>query len=57
MEKIDRWMNEHGFVKGKLSNGLEGYSNGKYELSDVKPQNVLIDTNGTLRFIDLDIIT
>jgi len=55
MEQVDEWMAANGFEKGTLSNGLQGYSNGKYELSDVKPQNVLVDTNGDLRFIDLDI--
>lgn len=38
-----------------INNGLNGYTNGRYELTDAKPQNVLKDENGKLHFIDLDI--
>ena len=55
VEQIDAHLAKIGFKKGTLSNGLQGYSNGMYELSDAKSANVLIDTNGDLRFIDLDI--
>ncbi len=46
---------DNGFKPKKLSNGVNGFSNGKYEISDVKPENVLKDKNGTLYFIDTEI--
>jgi len=49
------WLRDNGFKPTKLSNGVEGFSNGKYEISDVKPENVLKDKFGTLYFIDTDI--
>jgi hypothetical protein len=49
------WLRDNGFKPKKLSNGVEGFSNGKYEISDVKPENVLKDKNGTLYFIDTEI--
>lgn len=58
-EKIDSELEKMGFVKTVLgegiNNGLNGYKNGIYELTDAKPQNVLQDENGKLHFIDLDI--
>jgi hypothetical protein len=58
-EKIDSELDKMGFKKSILgegiNNGLNGYSNGIYELTDAKPQNVLEDENGKLHFIDLDI--
>ncbi len=54
-QRIDEYLQEIGFEKTELSNGLQGYTNSRYELSDAKPANVLVDENGDLRFIDLDI--
>lgn len=48
-----------GFTKTVLgegiNHGLNGYTNGIYELTDAKPQNVLKDEKYKLHFIDLDI--
>lgn len=58
-EKIDSELDKMGFKKSILgegiNNGFNGYTNGIYELTDAKPQNVLEDENGKLHFIDLDI--
>ena len=58
-EKIDSELEKMGFIKSMLgegiNNGLNGYTNGIYELTDSKPLNVLKDENGCLHFIDLDI--
>jgi len=58
-EKIDTELDKMGFKKSILgegiNNGLSGYTNEIYELTDAKPQNVLQDENGKLHFIDLDI--
>ncbi|MEI6554239.1 MAG: hypothetical protein WCL70_01470 [Paludibacter sp.] len=58
-EKIDSELEKMGFIKTVLgegiNNGLNGFTNGKYELTDAKPLNVLMDENGKLHFIDLDI--
>ena len=51
ISRIFEWLEKGGFI----STGMGRYSNGKYILSDIKPQNVLVDKNGDLRFIDLDI--
>ncbi len=48
-------LRDNGFKPKKLSNGVDGFSNGKYEISDVKPENVLKDKNETFYFIDTDI--
>ena len=57
--KIGSELDKMGFKKSVLGNGINkgfnGYTNGIYELTDAKPQNVLIDENGKLHFIDLDI--
>ncbi|MDO9155016.1 MAG: hypothetical protein Q7U47_15125 [Paludibacter sp.] len=58
-EKIDSELEKMGFIKTVLgegiNNGLNGYTNGIYELTDAKPLNVLKDENGKLHFVDLDI--
>ena len=58
-EKIDSELEKMGFAKTVLGEGiskrLNGFTNGIYELTDAKPQNVLEDENGKLHFIDLDI--
>jgi hypothetical protein len=54
--QIEAWLHENGFKRTVKPDGFVYYTNGKYELSDIKPQNVLVDTNGDLRFIDLDIV-
>lgn len=58
-EKIDSELEKMGFIKTILgegiNTGLNGYTNGIYELTDAKPLNVLKDENGKLHFIDLDI--
>ncbi|MDR0540666.1 MAG: hypothetical protein LBH19_00475, partial [Dysgonamonadaceae bacterium] len=56
MEQINNWLSENSFEEKKSSDGMKYWTNGKYELSDLKPQNVLVDTNGDLRFIDADIV-
>jgi len=57
--KIDSELEKMGFEKNILgegvNDGLNGYTNGIYELTDAKPLNVLKDENGKLHFIDLDI--
>jgi len=57
MEQIDDDMTSLGFRKAKSTTmeGVDVYTNGVYELSDYKPENVLVDKNGDLRYIDLDI--
>ncbi len=56
---IETELNKRGFIKTVLGKGvnfgLTGYTNGIFELSDAKPQNVLRGENGILYFIDLDI--
>jgi Tfp pilus assembly protein FimT len=58
---IDEELSKRGFVKtilGKGVNfGLNGYTNGIFELTDAKPQNVLRSKSGILYFVDLDIST
>ncbi len=58
-EEIDCCLEEQGFDKkilGKgLNKGLKGFSNGRIEITDAKPQNVLKDHKDNLYFIDLDI--
>ncbi len=58
-EEIHTDLSKRGFTKTILgegiNKGLEGYTNGKYELTDMKPANVLKMENGTLRYIDLDL--
>ncbi|MFC4672646.1 helicase-related protein, partial [Dysgonomonas termitidis] len=54
-EEIDGFLTEHGFKKDGVrdwSNGHEVWSNGKYELFDVRPANVLMGKDGNLYFID-----
>lgn len=58
-ERIDSELEKMGFKKTVLGEGINygfvGYTNGRYELTDAKPQNVLKDENGYLHFIDLDL--
>jgi len=58
-EVIALELEKMGFKKSVLGDGINkgfnGYTNGIYELTDAKPQNVLTDENGKLHFIDLDI--
>ena len=56
-EQWDTHLTSRQFKKAKLTSlqGVEGYLDGEYELSDFKPENVLVDKNGDLRYIDLDI--
>ncbi|MDR1373182.1 MAG: hypothetical protein LBJ17_08750, partial [Dysgonamonadaceae bacterium] len=56
MEQIENWLDENGFEPDVKPDGMKYWTNGQYELSDLKPQNVLLDTNGDLRFIDTDIV-
>ncbi|MDR3246957.1 MAG: hypothetical protein LBT50_11085 [Prevotellaceae bacterium] len=51
-EQIDNYLLDKGFRKTKLSDGFSGWANGKYELWDVEPRNVLIDKRENLYFID-----
>jgi hypothetical protein len=51
-EQINRHLTNMGFKRMKLSDGLLGWSNGKYDLWDIEPRNVLVDSKGNLRFID-----
>lgn len=59
IEQIETDLAKRGFIKTTLgagiNQGLTGYTNGIYELTDVKPLNVLTDKNGKLHYIDLDI--
>jgi hypothetical protein len=53
--EIDNYLSEHGFKKDGIrdwSNGHEVWSNGKYELFDARPANVLKGKDGVLYFID-----
>ena len=56
---IETELNKRGFNKTVLGKGvnfgLTGYTNGIFELTDAKPQNVLKGESGILYFIDLDI--
>lgn len=58
-KEIDFNLADREFVKtilGKgINEGLTGYSDVRYELTDAKPLNVLKDEKGNLHFIDLDI--
>lgn len=59
IEEIEPDLSKRGFTKTTLgegiNQGLTGYTNGIYELTDVKPLNVLKDENGNMHYIDLDI--
>ena len=59
---ILHFLNENGFRPARLSNGVDGFTNGKYEISDLwkndgsmRSDNVLRDNDGILYFIDTDI--
>jgi len=58
-QEIDDNLTERGFTKkvlGKgVNEGLTGWTDGIYEITDAKPANVLKDADGNLRFIDTDI--
>lgn len=58
-QEIDSELAKRDFLKTTLGEGVNhgfiGYTDGNYELTDTKPQNVLIDQNGNWCFIDLDI--
>ncbi len=58
-DEIDTELEKRDFHKLILGEGVNkgfvGYADGNYELTDAKPQNVLIDQNGKWHFIDLDI--
>ena len=47
-DEIDSFLEDHGFTVDMDDIWFDG----KYEISDVKSTNVLVDTNGHLRFID-----
>jgi hypothetical protein len=51
-EQIDNYLIANGFRYTKLSDGFSGWTNGKYELWDAEPRNVLVDKEGNLCFID-----
>ncbi|MBS9767056.1 MAG: hypothetical protein KGV44_05905 [Flavobacteriaceae bacterium] len=54
-KEIENNLSERGFKKDGTrawSNGHEVWSNGKYEIFDARPANVIVDKNGTLRYID-----
>lgn len=59
IEEIETDLSKRGFTKTTLgegiNQGLTGYTNGIYELTDVKSLNVLKDENGNMHYIDLDI--
>ncbi|MFZ4582417.1 MAG: hypothetical protein ACOYM7_07185 [Paludibacter sp.] len=59
LSRIVLELEKMGFEKSVLGNGVNkgfnGFTNGIYELTDAKPQNVLTDKNDKLHFIDLDI--
>jgi hypothetical protein len=50
--EIDDYLSSVGFHKTTISDGEKGWTNGKYELWDAEPRNVLKDKNGNLYFID-----
>lgn len=57
-EDIDKELAKRGYEKKELSGGYHsgvGYTNGKFEITDAKPANVLIDKEGNYHFIDIDI--
>lgn len=47
-EEIDSFLEEHDFTVDMDDIWFDG----KYEISDVKSTNVLVDTNGQLHFVD-----
>lgn len=47
-EEIDSFLEDHGYTVDMDDIWFDG----KYEISDVKPTNVLVDKNGHLHFID-----
>jgi DNA repair protein RadC len=50
--EIDQFLKDRGFWLTKTrSNGM-GFTNGKFEIWDAEPRNVLADDNGNLYFID-----
>ena len=51
-QEIDNYLKAQGFIYTRISDGEKGWTNGKYELWDAKPKNVLKDKNGILYFID-----
>jgi predicted GNAT family acetyltransferase len=62
IEKVMQFLKDNGFKPAKLSNGADGFRNDKYEISDLwkndggmMADNVLIDNEGNLYFIDADI--
>ena len=62
LEKVMLFLKENGFKPAKLSTGVEGFKNDRYEISDLwkndgsmVADNVLIDEEGNLYFIDADI--
>ena len=48
-EEIDQFLEDHGFTVDIR----DIWSDGRYEITDLKTSNVLVDTNGRLRFIDV----
>jgi hypothetical protein len=63
IEKIMLYLKEQGFKPARLSNGVNGFRNNEYEISDLwkndgtmMSDNVLMDEKGHLYFIDIDII-
>lgn len=49
--QLQKELEKYGY-KGDLKN--KGFSNGQKTLSDLKPENVGYDSNGNLKFIDVD---
>lgn len=47
--EIDKFLEDHGFTVDIR----DVWTDGKYEITDLKTSNVLIDTNGRMRFIDV----
>lgn len=59
---IMQFLKENGFRPARLSSGVDGFTNGLYEISDLwkndgsmRADNVLMDSDGNLYFIDADI--
>ena len=48
-------LKDRGFDYKRLTDGGMGFTDGKYEITDVKPENVLMDKEGNLHYVDAEI--